>query len=173
MSNSFGSWNFQNTLETDFLPVGEQKVSTDEICFLSTSKLQLGHQMPHAVCSVTIFCNFKMFFHHQPCASPSIFLSILGHVHSKSRTAYRTTQWFQDAKWVPLCQSQAAWQTTQIFCSRWSLQRTLQTFCVRQAGKHHSTKQQQKLSENSKVFCENLPVSTSTATWCSTTYCQQ
>ena len=112
MSNSFGSWNFQNTLETDFLPVGEQKVSTDEICFLSTSKLQLGHQMPHAVCSVTIFCNFKMFFHHQPCASPSIFLSILGHVHSKSRTAYRTTQWFQDAKWVPLCQSQSAWQTT-------------------------------------------------------------
>ena len=61
-TNSFGFRIFQYTFKTDLLR--EQGVSTDEKKNLLTEHLQtrLGQQLPHAVHSVTVFCNFEMVF---------------------------------------------------------------------------------------------------------------
>ena len=53
------AWNFQYTLRTDIL--GEEGVTTHEKTTLLREHLQtrLGHKKPHAVHSVTVFCDFK------------------------------------------------------------------------------------------------------------------
>ena len=104
VTNSFGSWNFQYVLKTDLL--GEQGVSTYEKKNLLTKHLwtRLGCHLPHAVHSVTGFCNFQLLFHLLPCACPISF-PIVWYVQSKSRAVHAMTPWFPDATLtqVPCC----------------------------------------------------------------------
>ena len=101
--NQCKAWNFQYTLSTDLL--GEEGVTTHEKTNLLTEHLRtrLSHSKPHAVHSVTVFCDFKSVLLPSTDVSPLILIPIIiGYVQSQSSTAYAMTQWFPDAKWAPV-----------------------------------------------------------------------
>ena len=102
IKNQCKAWNFQYTLSTDLL--GEEGVTTHEKTNLLTEHLRtrLSHSKPHAVHSVTVFCDFKSVLLPSTDVSPLISISIIGYVQSQSSTAYAMTEWFPDATWAPV-----------------------------------------------------------------------
>ena len=102
IKNQCKAWNFQYTLSTDLL--GEEGVTTHEKTSLLTEHLRtrLGHRKPHAVHSVTVFCDFKSVLLPSTDVSPLISIPIIGYVQSQSSTAYAMTEWFPDATWAPV-----------------------------------------------------------------------
>ena len=96
------AWNFQYTLRTDIL--GEEGVTTHEKTTLLTEHLQtrLGHKKPHAVHSVTVFCDFKSVLSPSTDVSPLIPIPIIGYVQAQSSSAYAMTEWLPDARWAPV-----------------------------------------------------------------------
>ena len=96
------AWNFQYTLRTDIL--GEEGVTTHEKTTLLREHLQtrLGHKKPHAVHSVTVFCDFKSVLSPSTDVSPLIPIPIIGYVQAQSSSAYAMTEWLPDARWAPV-----------------------------------------------------------------------
>ena len=95
---------------------------THEKMNLLTGQLQtrLGHRKPHAVHSVTVFCNFKSVLVPPPHVSPRIPIPIIGYVQLQSSIAHTMTH-FQtlNGSLFP-----AVLHITQIFYGTLALQRT-------------------------------------------------
>ena len=130
---------FQFILASWHRSLGKEHVMTHEKMNLLTGQLQtrLGHRKPHAVHSVTVFCNFKSVLVPPPHVSPRIPIPIIGYVQLQSSIAHTMTH-FQtlNGSLFP-----AVLHITQIFYGTLALQRTQKGLgsCFPCSASWHST----------------------------------
>ena len=65
-------------------------------------KTRLGHGNPHAVHSVTVFCDFKSVLSPLTDVSPLIPIPNTRYVQSQSSTGHAMTQWLPNVTWAPV-----------------------------------------------------------------------
>ena len=84
-----------------FTQIFWEKTATHEKTNLPTIHLQirLGYRKPHAVHSVTVFCNLKsqVVLMPSPDVSPLIPVPTIGYVQSQSSTAHSITLWLPES----------------------------------------------------------------------------